>query len=255
MNDKIESGLQLFARTIDRPNLEGLNADMFPFGGPHPSQLIEITGNEGTGKTILITDVIARCIMPKSYAEYPLPGKNCAAVIINTSHHFSLFKLSEIIEYYLKTLCRKIKPGVIKTIIEKSLENLTVLNCYGFDNFQITLYNLESLILNRKDVSVVAVDSISAFYWTERALSDASIVAHHSAITSLLEDLANKFGVIVFYTKVYSTKEPLKRCEDIRFTLKRSGSEGLQMDIVHHSMEKSLCLKYAIGKTVVFVKE
>lgn len=70
-NQRIESGVHLFARIAQRPNLGRLNQAIFWNGGPFPGQLVEITGETATGKTMLATDLLARCVLPVSFS-----GKN-----------------------------------------------------------------------------------------------------------------------------------------------------------------------------------
>lgn len=248
MAQKIESGLQMISRVTRRPDLEGLHATIFP-SGPYPSQIVEITGEEGAGKTLLITDLLARCVLPKSFGDAQLPGRNCGALIINSSHHFDLFKMAEILQYYIKENCRTLNSSSSQDIIKKSLKNLTVINCYTNEQLQASLLNLESLILQEANISLLILDSISAFYWMERIHSNLSYNAYYTSIINTLKNLTSKFGITVFYTKPDTVRDSTKKFADTKIHLKKVDGKIFKMEITNYSEEYSTSIEYTIEKT------
>lgn len=241
----------MFSRIVHRPELEGLNAVIFPHG-PFPSQIIEITGAEGTGKTLLVTDFLARCLLPKSHVDNQLPGRNCGALIINTNHHFDLFKLAELLQHHIKTNCKTLNSNTIQDIIKESLKNLTVINCYTNEQFQAALLNLESLILQQTNIGLLIVDTIAAFYWLERIHSNLSYNAYYTAIINSLKSLTAKFAITVFYTKPNVLKESTKKLADIKIQLKKIDENVYEMEINNYTEEHSRCIQYTIEKTFNF---
>lgn len=242
----------MFSRVTRRPDLEGLNLTIFP-QGPYPGQIIEITGDEATGKTLLATDLLARCLLPKTYKETRLPGKDCGALFINTNHHFDVFKLAEVLQHYIRSSCRSLKSDAIQGIIKESLKNLTVINCYTNEQFQATLLNLESIVLQETNISLLIVDTVAAFYWIQRIHSSVSYSAHYSLIINSLKNLASKFGITVFYTKPnVAVKETTKKHTDFKIQLKKSEGDGFEMEIVNYLDGNNMCIRYNIEKTFKF---
>lgn len=247
-NQRIESGVHLFARIAQRPNLDRLNEVIFPDGGPYPGQLVEITGEASTGKTLLATDFIARCILPISYN-----GKHSGAVIINTDHNFDLFKLISVMEYHLKTAG---KNAFCKSIIEGCLNNLIVLNCYSSEQLGATFLNLETIVLQNNNVSLLVVDSIAAYYWLERSNSNLSFNSYFSQIINKLHAIAKQFNISVIYTKPETTKEPYVRKEDYTIILRNhQEKDRLKMDVADSVNNVKRSMFYRISKTIEFIKE
>lgn len=252
MAQKIESGLQMFSRITHRPDLDGLNPTIFP-QGPHPGQIIEITGDEATGKTLLVTDLLARCLLPKTYQEVQLPGRKSGALFINTNHHFDMFKLAEIMQYYIKTNCnRTLNSNTVQEIIKESLKSLTVINCYTNEQFQATLLNLESLILENTNISLLIVDTLVAFYWIQRIHSNVSYNSYYTSIVNSLKVLASKFNITVFYTKPNIIKDAPKKHVDIKIYLKKIEEGVFEMEISNYVGLEDRCVRYKIEKTFVF---
>lgn len=252
MTQKIESGLQMLSRVIHRPDLEGLNAVVFP-QGPYASQIIEITGEEGTGKTLLVTDFLARCLLPKSYEGVQLVGKDSGAVIINANDHFDVFKLAELLQYYVRASCKTPTSNSVQEIVKESLKNLTVINCYTKEQLQSSLLNLESLILQKANISLLVVDTVAAFYWIERIHSNVSYNMYYTSIINQLKSLAAKLGITVFYTKPNVGKESTKKCADITLHLKKIDGKLFEMEIINYSEQYNSNIKYSIEKTFNFI--
>lgn len=242
----IESGIQLFSRIIQRPKLDYLNDKLFPEGGPYPNQLIELTGESISGKTILLTDFLVRCLLPVEYN-----GKNSGAVIINTDHHFDLFRLVAIIEYYLKKNGEKVDN--YQAVIESCLNNLIVLNCYSSEQLQATFLNLETVILQNANISFLAIDSISAYYWSERINNETiSFNAYFSQIIGTLKNIAKSFNLTILYTKPEIQKEPLNKRDDYKICLSKYEKDVYKVEVTNCDNVNISC-KYKIGTTIEFL--
>lgn len=243
----------MFSRVTHRPDLEGLNTIIFP-QGPYPGQIIEVTGDEGTGKTLLVTDFLARCLLPKSYKDIQLPGKNCGAIFVNCNHHFDLFRLAEILQYHIKENYRNLKSNIVQEIINNSLKNLAVINCYTNEQFQATLLNLESLILQETNNSLLIMDTIASFYWIQRIHSNISYNAYYISIINSLKSLASKFNITVVYTKpVVSMKEQTKKHVDITIRLRKNEDTMYELEVINHLEVHYMYIKYNIQKTINFL--
>lgn len=150
----VESGVQLFSRVgqAKKSKLKNINQKLFPHGGPAANDVIEIIGDASTN---LIVDFLMRCILPDGY------GLDLEAILINASHHVSILKIASVIDAFLKSL--KIKDR--KNIIEKSLKNLIVLNCYSEQQLEMTFLNMENVINEHNRVNLVIIDDLRVHYW------------------------------------------------------------------------------------------
>ncbi|CAH1180424.1 unnamed protein product [Phaedon cochleariae] len=178
----IESGVQLFSRLNQKTFLEGINPHIFP-EGPYPNQIVEITGHPNVCKDDLLIDLLVKCILP---TEYCSEWKGSGAVFINTEFQINLFKIIKVIETHLNY--KNVKEGR-KGIIEDSLKNLTIYNCYGPEELEITILSLQKFIYSNENVNLVLIDNITAHYWIARQSSKMLSYYQHSM--KMLEKLYN----------------------------------------------------------------
>ena len=208
MSAHIESGMQLLARLSKscKTSLQGLDNNLFP-EGLQAKQTIEISGNPGCGKTLLLTQLIASCILPSEYNQVSINGFNMNVLFINTDHHFRVSKLSEMMRNIIKNSFKnqeKLSEANLKQIIEISLKNLLIINCSDYNQFLCTLYSLPDIFNSNSKIGLVALDGISAFYWQDRELGNANsltINSYLSYILTLIQESAFQFNVKTIFTK------------------------------------------------------
>lgn len=200
MTTLIESGVQLLARVTDysKKPLEGLDEQLFPEGLGR-KQTVEINGDPGSGKTLLLTQLIAACILPLEYN-----GLDIIVLLINADHHFQLRKLTKIMKKHLKISDKSEFLDDTKTeeIIELSLKNLLIINCTNYHQFICHLYSLPSILSSNNKIGIVALDSISAFYWQARETEKhLSLSSHTSNILKTIQQATFQFSVKTIFTK------------------------------------------------------
>lgn len=164
-----ESGQQLLARLDSRPTLEGLEQKLFG-SGPSPHDIIEISGGGSSGKTILVIQLIAKCLLPKSWNDICIGGLGTRAILIDTDHHFQIFKLISIMEDIITSSASlgsssQEVDNIVLNIVEKALSNLIILSCFDSSEFFVTFHSLERILSNNKDISLLVIDSLTAYYW------------------------------------------------------------------------------------------
>lgn len=94
---RAESGLQLLARLVNRPDVSHIEPELFSNSDLKPRDVIELRGGPGSGKTLMVTHLLAKCILSREYG-----GTGAGAILINTDHHFQLTRLVAILEQLLK---------------------------------------------------------------------------------------------------------------------------------------------------------
>lgn len=193
---KVETGFQLFSRLNTRPTIENIHPDLFPNGGPKAKEVVEIMGETSTGKTLIITDLIARCLLPQEYS-----GKNAGVILLNTEHHFQLTLLVKKLKMFLK-----INPDSsdkeIDAMVQLCLRNLLILDIFDSQQLYLTLNNFDCIMTNHNRISLVILDSLPAFYWSDRLLSDIkSIDTYQKTILKLFQKKIQDFNAVIVYSK------------------------------------------------------
>lgn len=162
----VEPGAQFFARVTNRPLITDLDMKIFPNGLTN-KETIEICGNISSGKSILLSQYIAKTILLKNYNDKKIEGLDVGVLLINNDHHIKLTKIISI----MKTIINKnniLLDDEIDDIIKQSLLNIKIISCYDCKQFWFTTEGLDTKLLNNKKIGLVVVDSISAFYWQDR---------------------------------------------------------------------------------------
>lgn len=160
-----ETALQLFARLIPRPSLLGLDSVLFP-DGPNPRDVVEISGEPSTGKTLLLTQFIVKCVLPAEWKHIHIGGLKAGVVLLNTDHHFHTYKLVSVMESYLSNVGR-FKVDEVEEIVKEALGRLIIYNIADSVQLNVTMYSLQTVISNQPEISLILLDSVSAFYWQD----------------------------------------------------------------------------------------
>ncbi|KAK9751984.1 hypothetical protein QE152_g4637 [Popillia japonica] len=128
----IESGLQLFARTNESQNNQILKFPILP-GSLYAREFIEISGECGVGKSLLLLDFIVNAILPQTYGH-----------------------VANLLELKLKVHL-KMNPPI--SIIHECLKKITMLNCYDSIQLKYTFLNLDYYWMDRADLGCISFNN------------------------------------------------------------------------------------------------
>ncbi|KAJ8278113.1 hypothetical protein GJAV_G00083990 [Gymnothorax javanicus] len=186
-----ESGAQLLARLEGRRSLENIEPRIFPEDGrPVKGDVVEFHGGEGTGKTEMLYHLVAHCILPEASG-----GLEVEVVFVDTDYHMDTLRLVAILERRL--------PAGSEDAVRSSLARLYVVHCNSSVQLLLTLHYLEGMFLSRPSLSALILDSISAFYWVDRANGGDSLALQEANLrkcAKVLEKLLKDTGIVVFAT-------------------------------------------------------
>lgn len=160
-----ETGLQLFARLIPRPSLVGIDEVLFP-AGPNPKEVIEVSGEHSCGKTLLFTQFIVKCILPKEFKTTLIGGLKVGVVLLNTDHHFQMYKLISVMENYLRHV-GAFSVSDVEDIVKSSLSRLVMYDIVDSAQLQVTFHAMQTLVSNQPEIGLILLDSVCAFYWQD----------------------------------------------------------------------------------------
>lgn len=209
MRSQVESGAELLTRLNSKSSLYGLDNTLF-FEGLRNTDIIEINGEQSTGKTLFLSSILAKCILPN---VLQIKGCNASAILINTDHHFQISKLLEVMSniidasHTMPFVSKTVETSFDKTtIIQDSLRNLHIIDCYNSEQFSLTLHTLEDVFLSNAGIALLAIDSISAYYWQDRGINTISTLdSYIRKLLKLIKASTTRFNVATVYTRPCET--------------------------------------------------
>ena len=230
----------MLARLGARPDITSLESALFS-SGLQQKDVVELYGDEGTGKTQMLIHFITRCLLPAKWKDVEIGGFNAGVALVDTGYHFSMIRLISVMDHTVRKHVLRTKMNLkkqilvysdsspftepsdedIESLIKQSLGKLHVVKCNSSAQFVLSLYSLDSLFGNQPDICLLVIDSISAFYWIDRSNGAENYSAQESnqrrvchAITKLKED----YNIVTIVTKPAIFQKKLKekmsdRCE------------------------------------------
>lgn len=209
-----ECGLKLLTRLTSkkRPSLLGLSPEIMPVDGPKPAEIVEICGESGTGKTMHTMDLIAQAIIPVAYG-----GKGATAIVIDTNSNFHVpDRMARFVEkhilYHRSMACAAADTEMLQmdtdiqnidNIVFEVLKNIQIFKCYTAKEYELSLLYCTNALMTNRNVSLLVVDSISTFYWTELGDREPPIRmdTYLRRKVQELRNLVDEFKLVAIYTR------------------------------------------------------
>ncbi|XP_046663720.1 DNA repair protein XRCC2-like [Homalodisca vitripennis] len=196
-----ETGLQLFARLISRPSLLGLDNVLFP-DGPNAKEVIELSGEPSCGKTLLFSQFIVKCILPKEVGSVRVGGLSTGVVLLNTDHHFQMYKMVSLMEAHLKAASEKFSVSDVENIVKDSLDRLVMYNISDSAQLQVTFHALHGVVANQPEIGLILLDSICAFYWQDSMASGIrKMDLYAKNVLKMMQKTLSDFKGVIMYSR------------------------------------------------------
>ncbi|XP_071491195.1 DNA repair protein XRCC2-like [Diadema antillarum] len=267
-----ETGAQLLVRLGEKSSLDKLDPALIPPEFvPRPGDVVEVYGGSGAGKTELLLNVTATCILPPSWEGINIGGIGTSVVFLDTEQQFSMVRLFTIMESRVNEALAHRSEGTpdkgndqlgcsdnqfahtdhdreerkgntkkcghnasdvrddqreqhishnlegnskqslfspseeeVESFLKSCLKKLYIVKIVTSDQLIITLHSLESLLANQCGISVVLVDTISAFHWLDK-MSGGDSVLHQGTNQKLaftaLSRLLKDYHLVAFAAK------------------------------------------------------
>ncbi|XP_073811363.1 X-ray repair cross complementing 2 isoform X3 [Musca autumnalis] len=190
----IASGYQLMvqSKADKRPSLENLWPNVFPPDTPKHSSLTEITGEENEA---LLLNVIARTILPKQYG-----GKSSQVILFDLNH-----KMDEIDKYLLNAMSlnehfSQEDRNFTDEIVKECLNSIIYISCYSAEQFDLAIEELEDLLWDNENVSLLAIDGLDAFYWDDCYDRLRRMITHYRKLCQRLQKICKEHKICCIYT-------------------------------------------------------
>ena len=182
--------------------------------------VVELYGEEGTGKTEMLLHLVARCLLPPKWKDVEVGGLNAGVLLVDTDYHFSIVRLVSVMEHRVRKMLVKYKKQNLEAsemsdipshtdkdignIIKQALEKFHVVKCNTSTQFVFSLNSLDSVFGNKPDICLLAIDSISSFYWIDRSNGAENFSAQESnqrRICHAINKLREDYNIVTVVTK------------------------------------------------------
>ncbi|RPD64906.1 hypothetical protein L227DRAFT_650053 [Lentinus tigrinus ALCF2SS1-6] len=139
--------------------------------------VLEIQGPATSGKTHLLYHLLVTCLMPRSYNGKELGGWGKAAVFFDTDDKLNISRLYTLLLSRMRRLIgsEDITDASVplEDVASQRLENLHIFRPTSSVQLAINLlhlpkYHATEPRLRDKEIGLLVIDSLSAFYWRDR---------------------------------------------------------------------------------------
>ncbi|KAI0375334.1 hypothetical protein BV20DRAFT_1040743 [Pilatotrama ljubarskyi] len=140
--------------------------------------VIEVQGPAASGKTHFVYHMLVTCLLPASYSDVELGGWGKAAVLFDLDAKFSIRRLHELLVARLRRFLGEDDPtesevASLEDLATQYLRNLHVFRPTSSAQLAVTLlhlpnYHVTEPRLQDMEIGLLAIDSMSSFYWRDR---------------------------------------------------------------------------------------
>ncbi|KAK3863634.1 hypothetical protein Pcinc_030616 [Petrolisthes cinctipes] len=222
---------------IPPADLIQLDPHLLP-GGPQPGEVIELTGGSNCGKSSLAQHLIATALLPHTWRGIKTGGCGAVVMLVDCDLHFSILQLENRMQKRIKQCLRLGKDALKKrklgqqaeenvivdeeelrkllhsdkgsikneiiSLVKQCLQSLSYLRCTNSTQYAITLLSLEEYMMEQNGVSLLVIDSLSAYSWYDRvyrAKSWAKLKDYYNGIFTTVMTCIKKYSVVLIATK------------------------------------------------------
>ncbi|KAG1761937.1 hypothetical protein EDD22DRAFT_611279 [Suillus occidentalis] len=136
--------------------------------------VIEVQGPASSGKTHFLYHFVLLCIAPSMQMSIDFGGNGLAAVVYDTDASFDVARLHQLLLARL-SLALPYNIEMARRLTEESLHRLHVFRPTSLLQLATSLLHLplyHKVSMPEHDIGLLAVDSMSPFYWTDRFISE-----------------------------------------------------------------------------------
>lgn len=247
-NDSILSGHEIIVSQMaeERPHMSEIWKDIFPqLDQPHNGQVIGIVGKMGSGKTMLIQQLLARTLAPTTWG-----GRQAYALSMDLRHTNGWKLVHRILKSFIENINvvqqeiedfgedendRKLSNQLkMKLQLDEILKSLIMLDCYSDEQLGMALKDMDTVLWSNGAIAVVAIDSLDQFYWdkdSRRCRETKRHVTYCQELLDRIRQLAIEHKVCFVYSldmATAATSELMKTVNDFNIVLDVDENTGLR---------------------------
>ena len=178
-----EWGEDFLERLRSRPGLSGASPP-FPVTLAH-NDVVEIRGESGSGKSLLLSHLICKVLTPVSEG-----GCGAGVILLNLDHKIKVSDLLRLLTSQTKT----------EEAAKACLSNLFLMSAFDAASYNLCVSQLPSVLRKYRNISLVAIDSAGAFFHSERIYKDIFLERFAAKRIQRVSKVIEKFHVSLVYT-------------------------------------------------------
>jgi len=202
------------ARLINKSVIYQLDAVLFP-GGLEPGHIVELNGDEGTGKSQYLLHLLATALLPTTVSGFDIGGLNADVLFIDTKSTFNVLRFVALLEQRLSAALNKSDNScspkksiladaevedLVESAVRQCLTRFFFVCCTTSSQLAVTLCSLESVLAAKPNIRLVLLDDISAFYHMDIFTNTES---HFSLCISLLKKLVSTRQLLLIAARTH----------------------------------------------------
>ncbi|OAX44726.1 hypothetical protein K503DRAFT_705270 [Rhizopogon vinicolor AM-OR11-026] len=136
--------------------------------------VIEVQGPASSGKTHLLYHFVLLCIAPSREMSMDFGGNGLAAIVYDTDASFDVARLHQLLLTRL-TLVLPYNREMTRRLAEESMQRLHIFRPNSLLQLATSLLHLpcyHTVHIPEHEIGLIAVDSVSAFYWPDRFIAE-----------------------------------------------------------------------------------
>lgn len=184
--------------------------------------VVEIQGPAASGKSHFIYHLLATCVLPPSFNLAEVGGWACAAVLVDADGKFSikrfrhllLARLSKSIPVTSGLSTPSSDGHAVEELVVQCLSRLHIFRPQSSAQVATTLMHLPEYhsahpSLRSEEIGLLAVDSLSAFYWSDRFLAEQWRSVDKSSSADPTEPVSPMRQITIALQRVRALRGPL----------------------------------------------
>lgn len=223
-----------------RPTIESIGIDIFPDGGPTPMSLVEISGRPNSGKTAVLSEIMARCLPPTYFS-----GRYCDVIFLNLDHKLSIPNFVKNIKRIIVDSGEPSTLHEVDSVVESCLDSIQIINCFSSEEFDLAIESLEDILLANRNVALVAIDNIEAFYWNDVHKKLVRMSTHYNRHVRKLKNICEAHKISCVYTvdsncletKSSSVKSGFSVVPNYRFQIQTLPDKSRILNLLRHGFK------------------
>ncbi|KAJ5626261.1 hypothetical protein N7510_002570 [Penicillium lagena] len=156
-------------------------------GTKRPDTILEISSSlSAAGKSHLLYYLTALAILPSTYGDLPIGGRDAAVVFIDTDGRFDADRLRTVARELVRQRVpldadNRLLPEDLEMLLVSSIQHVHVFRPQSSSSLLATICALDTYLFDlsrhrsaSRSLQMIAIDSVTAFFWQDRLREEAS---------------------------------------------------------------------------------
>jgi len=172
--------------------------------GFDPGMIIEVNGDSGTGKTMLLYQLALNVTMPATVNKLHLGGQDGAVYVIDCDFSFNVDELLLLLYQRVKLVCHRNNRmddlDQVYTIVRNQVsKKIALANVRTRTELAAAVFRIPKVAASLPSLSFVLIDNVSAWAWT--LLDDRKFFFYFQLFAKKLKELLDQDSLVGVVTR------------------------------------------------------